>query len=65
MDESAAYKSKVYCDNCGFSGEVEIQKGKKISERACPQCGTLELKRDFNVDLNTNERSYFNNGYDL
>lgn len=33
------YKVKVRCNNCGIEREVEIEKGKQIHEKECPNCG--------------------------
>lgn len=32
------YKATVSCSNCGYRGEAQIQKGKKVEEGQCPEC---------------------------
>jgi predicted RNA-binding Zn-ribbon protein involved in translation (DUF1610 family) len=39
------YKVELFCTNCGFEGYVEIEKGKVIEERECPNCGNRTLNR--------------------
>jgi len=39
------YKLEAVCDNCDYSGEVEIPKGTKVEEMDCPQCGCKELHK--------------------
>ena len=63
MDSENTYKAKVYCANCDLKKEVDIQKGKKVEETACPNCGTMELSKDINVDLGSG--SPYGNGYGL
>lgn len=38
-----AYKVKAVCNNCEWEGEVEIQKGTRVEEQPCPQCGCAAL----------------------
>lgn len=38
------YKLKVYCTNCNFKGEIEIQKGVAYSNQECLNCGVADLK---------------------
>jgi uncharacterized Zn finger protein len=40
-----AYKVEVSCKNCGFSGEIEIEKGVEVENYECPNCGNHTLKR--------------------
>lgn len=42
--ENNSYKTKVTCDNCNFVGDVDIEKGTKVSDSSCPDCGCKELK---------------------
>jgi Zn finger protein HypA/HybF involved in hydrogenase expression len=44
MENSETYKAKVYCKNCDLNKEIDIQKGVKIDETACPTCGTIFKK---------------------
>ena len=39
------YKVEVLCKNCGFEGEIEIEKGVKIEDHPCPNCGNRDLIR--------------------
>ena len=39
------YKAKVKCDNCGFDGEIEIEKRIKIEDTECPNCGCQNLRK--------------------
>ncbi len=47
MTETNSYKKSVYCQNCDFKGEIEIQKGQTIEQTECPNCGNAELIKDF------------------
>ena len=41
------YKVKVYCRNCDWKGEQDIDKGcsvEVLSLRECPVCGCAELE---------------------
>ena len=64
MENSKTYKAKVYCKNCDLNQEIDIPKGVKIDETACPNCGTTELEKYVNVNLG-NQGSYYDNGYRL
>lgn len=64
MDSENTYKAKVYYSNCNLKNEIDIQKGKKVEETACPNCGTTELSKDTNVDLGRGT-SFFGNGFEL
>lgn len=33
------YKVKIRCKNCGTKQEIEIEKGKQVREKECPNCG--------------------------
>jgi ssDNA-binding Zn-finger/Zn-ribbon topoisomerase 1 len=44
-DKKDIYKMKVWCPNCDFGGEVEINKGVKVDEHPCPECGNLGLRK--------------------
>jgi len=35
------YKVKVRCKNCGKEQEVEIEKGKLVHQKECPNCGCI------------------------
>lgn len=63
MDNSDTYRAKVYCANCDFREEINIQKGKKINDTECPKCGTAELNKDIDVVIQSG--SYYDNGYNL
>jgi len=39
------YTVNVRCDNCGYSGDVKVPRGTKVSNRSCPRCGCRTLKR--------------------
>jgi len=64
MNDGNTYKVKVYCSNCDLRGEIDIQKGKKVEETVCPNCGTLEITKDINVDLGRGN-NYYDNGFGL
>lgn len=32
------YKASVVCLNCGWSGQVEVEKGVKVHSQPCPNC---------------------------
>ena len=51
MDSSNTYTIKVCCSNCDLRRTIEIPKGKKIDEMACPNCGTKELDKDVEINL--------------
>jgi len=63
MNNTDVYRAKVYCANCDFREEMDIQKGKKINDTACPKCGTAELNKD--TDVVMQQGYYFDNGYGL
>lgn len=50
MDKDQAYKVFVYCKNCPFRGEVEIQKGLLVEKKECPDCSCVTLERDYNAE---------------
>jgi len=58
MNNENTYKARVYCSNCDFKKEIDIQKAKKVEETACPNCGTMELGKDINVDLGGGNNYY-------
>ncbi len=60
MDEKNTYTANVYCKNCDLREAIEIQKGKRIEEIMCPKCGTLDLVKNYNVDLDRGNNSYNN-----
>jgi|GEM_PF-2539605 len=39
------YKVKIGCKNCGLKKEIEIEKGKEVSDQECPECGCRKLSR--------------------
>jgi|GEM_PF-2553615 len=41
------YKIKVMCNNCENIQDLDIEKGKKISDAECPNCGCKELVKSF------------------
>lgn len=41
------YYKKVRCENCGYSGELEIPQGLTVQEFPCPQCNTRSLTSTF------------------
>ncbi|HAV10165.1 MAG TPA: hypothetical protein DCX22_00895 [Dehalococcoidia bacterium] len=57
MMQNDTYTLTVSCDNCDFIGDVQIQKGKLISEAYCPkcQCQTLSKQGDRNQDQNQSQ----------
>lgn len=40
------YKAQARCSNCGWHGKVELEKGTRIEDSACPCCGCISSKRD-------------------
>lgn len=36
---SDTYKVRVRCTNCGKVQEVEIEKGERVANAECPNCG--------------------------
>lgn len=47
----ATYKAAVLCKNCGFVGEIEINRGTEIKDMSCPECGCSTIDRDYNSHL--------------
>lgn len=47
LNKNNSYKINVACDNCGFKGEVEIEKGVEFKNHPCPNCGNRTLYRLF------------------
>lgn len=37
------YKANVFCKNCNFKGEIDIQKGQTIEFTECTNCGNNTL----------------------
>ena len=48
---SNTYELDVICTDCGFSGKVQIEKGKPVDQEPCTNCSNLTLKRDLNAHL--------------
>lgn len=42
---SKTYIAKVYCINCGFSGEMGIPQGTRVQNHPCNICGCDDLGR--------------------
>ncbi len=40
------YKIPAYCSNCGYKGNIAIERGQRISDGTCPHCGCVTLTRD-------------------
>lgn len=40
------YTARVFCDNCGWDGTVEIPKGAMVTAHPCPYCGCERLRRE-------------------
>lgn len=51
MNENRTYKAKVYCKNCDFRGQIDIEKGQTIDKTECTNCGNTELMKDQDLDL--------------
>jgi len=45
MEETNIYKMNVVCNNCDFKDEIDIEKGKAIEDKECPNCGLCELNK--------------------
>ena len=42
------YKVSVICSNCSYqNSEMNIPKGKKVSECECPNCGCISLQHSY------------------
>lgn len=37
------YNLEVCCKNCNFDGTVELEKGMKVEDSLCPECGCKTL----------------------
>lgn len=37
------YKAQAKCENCGWSGKLEVKKGILVEEELCPECGCMTL----------------------
>ncbi len=41
------YKITVLCTRCDFRGEISLEKGKKIEDQKCENCGLAgDMKKD-------------------
>lgn len=40
----AFYKAQVYCRNCRFEGEMDIQFGKSVGDGICTNCGCKQIQ---------------------
>lgn len=61
--EKETYTLNVFCPNCDFRGKVIISKGTPYSEHPCPQCGIIDLDKDYTY---LNEASApLNDGYSM
>ena len=40
-EEKETYFVEVKCKNCGWEGTVEIEKGIRVIETPCPNCGVM------------------------
>ena len=47
------YKVSINCNNCGFSGLIEVLWGKSVLEESCPNCGVQSI-----TTQETNFREY-------
>ncbi len=56
--QNDTYTLTVSCKNCDYVGDVQIQKGKPVTEACCPkcQCQTLSKPGDQNQTVATQER---------
>ncbi len=51
MSESNTYNLPVFCENCGYEGNLDIPKGTTVDKYSCPTCGVPSLTRDINAHL--------------
>jgi predicted RNA-binding Zn-ribbon protein involved in translation (DUF1610 family) len=58
MIENNTYNLLVFCKNCDFRNKIEIPKGTPIEKHPCPNCGIVDLQKDFNSE--TDVQSYYN-----
>jgi hypothetical protein len=45
LSQYRAYDANAECCNCGFTGEIYVGRGNKISQEHCPLCGCQDLVR--------------------
>lgn len=43
--EYKTYRVAIFCENCGYTDEIEIKKGLQIQEEYCPLCECQKLVR--------------------
>lgn len=56
IENESTYKLDILCTNCGYDGEIDIERGKQIQDILCPNCGCATLERDYNAHLKKNRR---------
>jgi len=59
----STYKLKVFCPNCEFRGEIEIEKGVPYDKTECTNCGVSGLMKD--TPVVTDSYHDFDNGHAL
>lgn len=45
----STYQVELRCDNCGFSGEMQIYKGVLVHDCDCANCGCKTLRRNIQL----------------
>lgn len=45
MEEETHYIVKIKCFNCGIKKRIEIQKGTRVDDNKCPNCGCRSIER--------------------
>ena len=43
MTENNSYSIYAKCENCGFEGDLNIEKGVPVENQACPTCGVQKI----------------------
>lgn len=43
IPDKAYYNVDVFCENCESEENVDIEKGQRVSEFDCPNCGCADL----------------------
>ena len=47
-----AYSAEVYCSNCKYKKEIEVQKGTLVTDMKCPNCNCETLDKYYGDEDN-------------